>query len=128
MKKVILVSIISVLLLSLSVYELICVDKLVNHLQNSVDAIYPQYFENSENITHLVDIVVGLDEYWEKYEDGLFLIFSHKDLSPISDSIKKLIAYTKNNDYDNAIAEVEMLKNLAENISRITGFNLQNVL
>ncbi len=128
MKRATIVIIITVMLISLSVYELLTVNKLVTYLQDSVNDVYPQYFENKDDITILSDKIIKLDNYWESYEDGLFLIYSHKDLSPISDSIKKLIAYTNNNDYDNAIAEVEMLKNLAENCSRIVGFSFQNVL
>lgn len=55
-------------------------------------------------------------------------MFNHKDLSTITDTLSRLSSSVNNNDYDNAIIEVNLLKEYSEKNRHIMGFNLQNLL
>ena len=55
-------------------------------------------------------------------------MFNHKDLSAITDSLTRLKSYIYNNDYDNAVAEVDLLNEYARKNRHIMGFNMQNLL
>jgi len=128
MKRVITIIFISVLLLAFATAELIFVGNIVYNMEKSVNTIAQEYTSNKDDITVLEDKIKDIDDYWDKYESTLCLIFSHKDLSVTTDSLNKLMAYTKNNDYDNAIAEIELLKSMVEKNHHIMGFNIHNVL
>ena len=60
---------------------------------------------NEENISIYYDEVTLVKDFWEKKEKWLCFLFNHRDLSTITDSINRLQAYTKNNDYDNSVCE-----------------------
>ncbi len=128
MKRAITIISITTILIAFAIAELIYVNQIVDYMEDNINAIASQYEENKDDITILADKIVDIDEYWDSYESILCLIFSHKDLSVTTDSLNKLIAYTRNNDYDNAIAELEMLKTLVEKNHHIMGFNIHNVL
>ena len=128
MKKIICISIITIILFSFAIFELIQVNTITQYLDNKVSTLPILYENNKDDISILTDRVQEISDYWNKYEDGLCLIFSHKDLSSTTDSLTKLLAYTKNNDYNNAIAEITLLKEIAEKNYHIMGFNIHNVL
>ena len=50
------------------------------------------------------------------------------DLSTITDTLSRLSSSVTNNDYDNAIIEVNLLKEYSEKNRHIMGFNMQNLL
>ena len=93
----------------------------------SMKEIFDRYEENEEDITIFSNKVGNIKEYWLKSEDWLGFIFNNRDLSTITDSINRLQAYTKNNDYDNAIAELAMLQQYSTENSHIMGFNFKNI-
>ena len=87
-----------------------------------------QYELNEDNIIQYYDKVGDIKEYWEENEDWLCFLFNHRDLSTISDSINRLQAYTGNNDFDNSIAELAMLREYSTQNCHIMGFNIHNIL
>ena len=128
MKKTIIIIIIAILLNALAIYELINVGYINSTLKNSVQTLPDKYIANKDDISVLTNNVEEIENFWTKNEQGLFLIFSHKDLSTTADSINRLLSYTKNNDYDNAYAEVNLLVSYVDKNDYIMGFNIQNVL
>lgn len=128
MKKAIIILIITIALLSLATWEAIAVNNIIKVMDENVQSIAVKYQDNKEDITILYDELDDIDNYWTTRESMLCLIFNHKDLSSITDSINKLKAYTQNNDYDNAISEVELLKGYTEKNTHIMGFNIHNIL
>jgi len=127
-KKGLTILIISLLLIGLATYESIAVNNLIVRIDTDVKKIYPKFYENESDITILYDELNEIDEYWTESESIMCLMFNHKDLGCITDSINKLKAYTRNNDYDNAIAEIELLKGYTEKNTHILGFNIHNIL
>ena len=102
MKRTITIISITIILLAFAVYELIEVNHITNYLEDKVSTLTEKYEENYANINILSSEIEEISNYWNSYEDALCLIFSHKDLSTTTDSLTRLFAYTKNNDYDNA--------------------------
>ena len=127
MKKAFCISIIVILLISLATIELIFVNKITHYLENEVANLPEKFISNKDNITVLTDDIKAISDYWNTYEDQLCLIFSHKDLSLTTDSLTKLLSYTINNDYNNAIVELTLLKELSSKNYHIMGFNIHNV-
>ena len=127
MKKGLLVLAIIIITITFGVIELYKVDKVLTTMEISIMGLYKEYEENEEDITIFSSKVGNIKEYWLKSEDWLGFIFNNRDLSTITDSINRLQAYTKNNDYDNAIAELAMLQQYSTENSHIMGFNFKNI-
>ena len=127
MKKGITVIIIIILTIILGIVELKQVDQVLSTMEISVMGLRKEYEENEDDIAQFSNKVGNIKEYWLKSEDWLGFIFNNRDLSTITDSINRLQAYTKNNDYDNAIAELAMLEQYSTENSHIMGFNFKNI-
>ena len=128
MKKGILVLSIVIITIAFAIIELICVQKTLNNMETNVINLYSKYEEIEDNITIFSDDVDNLKDYWQNQEEWLSYLFNHRDLSTISDSINRLAAYTENNDYDNAICELALLKEYSSENHHIMGFNIKNIL
>lgn len=127
MKKGIVVAIIISLTITFGIIELYKVDKVLSTMEIAIMGLYKEYEENETDITKFSNKVGNIKEYWLESEDWLGFIFNNRDLSTITDSINRLQAYTKNNDYDNAIAELAMLQQYSTENSHIMGFNFKNI-
>ena len=127
MKKGIVVTIIISITIAFGIIELYKVDKVLSTMEIAIMGLYKEYEENEEDITKFSNKVGNIKEYWLESEDWLGFIFNNRDLSTITDSINRLQAYTKNNDYDNAIAELAMLQQYSTENSHIMGFNFKNI-
>lgn len=128
MRKGLTILTILALVLTLGFVELHYVKKTLTSLEDMIMDLNMQYELNEEDITIFYDEVGDLKEYWEENENWLCFLFNHRDLSVITDSINRLRAYTKNNDYDNSISELALLKEYSTESYHILGFNIHNVL
>ena len=127
-KKGILVISILIITIVFGIVELNIVQSTLHSMENSIVKLNQEYELNSTDITIFYDKISNIKEYWKEKEKWLCFLFNHRDLSVITDSINRLQAYTKNNDYDNAIAELSMLKEYSTQNCHIMGFNIKNVL
>lgn len=128
MKKIIIIIFLFVSLVALGTYELVAVNKIIFKLENITNNLKTNIENNKNNVQTTYPEVINVQNYWISVEDNLSLMFNHKDLSTITDTLSRLSSYVKNNDYDNAIAEVNLLSSYAEKNHDIMGFNLQNLL
>ena len=110
------------------IIEIINVNNVITTMENIFIDLNREYALNKDDITIFYDDINDAEEIWENNGIWLSHIFNHRDLSTITDSINKLQAYTKNNDYDNAIAEISILREYSTKSSHIMGFNISNVL
>ena len=127
-KRIITISALFSLLIILAFYELVAVNNLITNLNEQATNLQTEIYENKEFVSSSINSVKKTKEYWNKNEIVLTLMFNHKDLSAITDTLTRLFSYVENNDYDNAIAEVNLLKKYSEKNRHIMGFNLQNLL
>ncbi len=128
MKKAIIVITITLATIVFGILELTRVRTTLTSMEDIITDLNVRYEQNSEDITIFYDELGDLKEYWERQENWLCYIFNHRDLSTITDSINRLIPYTKNNDYDNAICELSLLKEYSTQSYHIMGFNIHNIL
>lgn len=127
MKRIIFIAIIFVALITLATIEVISVNNVIKHLEIETTEIQSQIEYNKEDVSVVFNKVENIKNYWNKYENKLCLIFNHKDLSTITDSLNKLSSYVENNDYDNAFVESNLLVEYATKSKHVMGFNLQNL-
>lgn len=116
-----------VLLTALAVFEYFAVKKILVHMENSVTQIKAEYVNNKDDITVLYDDISEIKNYWENRESRLCLMFNHKDLSSVSDALKRLTIYTAHNDYEKAIVEVVLLDGYTAKSQQVMGFNIHNI-
>ena len=128
MRKGITILALFIITITLGIIELINVNKLLNSMNNIFTDLNYQYEINQDNIVEFYDDVGDIKEVWERNENWLCYLFNNRDLSSITDSINRLQAYTKNNDYDNAICELALLKEYNTKNYHIMGFNIRNIL
>lgn len=128
MKKAITIICILVITITFGIVELVSVSNVLTSMEDSIVDLNREYEVNEDNIVVFYDKVSNIKEYWSEKEGWLCFLFNHRDLSVITDSINRLQSYTKNNDYDNAIAELAMLKYYSSKNCHIMGFNIHNIL
>lgn len=127
-RKAITVIVISILTICFGIWEVTKVRSTLTSMEDIITDLNFRYETNSDDITIFYDELGDLKEYWEQQENWLCYIFNHRDLSTITDSINRLLPYTKNNDYDNAICELSLLKEYSTKSYHIMGFNIHNIL
>lgn len=127
-KKGITVLIILFITITFGILEVISVRNTLTEIEQVVVTLYDKYEDNEENISIYYDEVTLVKDFWEKKEKWLCFIFNHRDLSTITDSINRLQAYTKNNDYDNSVSELSLLREYSSKSYHIMGFNIHNIL
>lgn len=128
MKRIIAIVFLFLALITLATYEVVMVDKVIVKLENQVTSLSEMVKSNKEDLSVVETEISYIKKDWDSKEDNLCLMFNHKDLSAITDSLTKLKSYIYNNDYDNAVAEVDLLNEYARKNRHIMGFNMQNLL
>ena len=128
MKKGITILIILILIISFGFFEVYNVRKTLTTMEDIINDLYHEYELHQDDITIYYDDIGDLKEFWEEKEEWLCFLFNHRDLSVITDSLNRLRAYTKNNDYDNSVGELSMLREYSTKSYHIMGFNIHNIL
>lgn len=128
MKKGITVFAILIFTIAIGILEVVSVRNTLTEMETVIIKLYDKYEEDNDDITIYYDEITLVKEYWEENEKWLCFLFNHRDLSTITDSINKLQAYTKNNDYDNSVAELSLLREYSTKSYHIMGFNIHNIL
>lgn len=128
MKKSITTIILAIILLAFGLFELISVNSVISNLDKDIGNLIVLYEENSENIDIFFDTINEIKEKWEDSEENMNIMFNYKDLDMITDCLSRLTSFTKNNDFNNAIAEIYLLKDYTERSFGIMGFNFKNVM
>lgn len=128
MKRIIIVTLLFLALFSLATFEVVEVNKIIIKLEHQVSALSENIKQNKNDLEVVKNEITLVKNDWDKVEDNLCLMFNHKDLSIITDSLTKLKTYIFNNDYDNAISEIDLLNEYAKKNRHVMGFNMQNLL
>lgn len=127
-KKVICVIFIAMILFGLAITEIILLNKFIADFDDSVNELIVEYEEKKDNIIDVVPNIINLKSKWDKTENALCLMFNHKDMTSITDCLSKLLSYTKNNNYDDGVVELYLLKEYSEKNPNIMGCNINNIL
>lgn len=127
-KRLITVIVIAVLLVALGIVECVLVNNFIVSIDKQVNELIPLYEENKDDITVLTDKAIAIEKKWDDNEQILCLMFNHKDIGVLTDTMTRLVEYTKQNNYDDAIVEINVLKEYAEKNHTIMGCNIHNIL
>lgn len=127
-KKALPVIIITIILLTLAILDIVYVNNLVEYIDGEVGILVEMYEENEDDITIILPKLDEVKSKWKNNETLLCFIFNHRDVSLITDSFSRLSSYTRVNDYEDAYTEVRLLKEYTEKSPRIMNFNIHNVL
>lgn len=87
-----------------------------------------QDFPTAESdILFLNDTVQQYKTTWDQNEPKLCIVFNHKDLSLITDSLNRFSSYVSLNSYADTKTELNVLEMQVEKANHVMGFNLQNI-
>ncbi len=128
MKRAITVIVFSVVLFALGMTECVLVSKVVSNVDDQVGRLVTEYEANKDNVVPLIAQIDSIKQYWDQKESMLCLVFNHKDMSIITDGLSRVRSYTENNDYENGIVELKVLKENTEKQPHVMGFNIHNIL
>jgi len=127
-KRLITMIVLALILITLAISELILVKNFISTIEKDVDNLVVMYEENKEEINTLIPEVEKIEKNWDSKEQLLCLMFNHKDISMITDCITRVIEYSKQNNYDDAIVDLKILQKYAKKNHDIMQFNINNIL
>ena len=116
------------LLLGLGITELVLVHNFISDIEKDVNTLVVLYEENQDNIEPLIPEVEKVETKWDNQVQLLCLLFNHKDISMITDCITRVIEYSRQNKYEDAIVDLKILQKYAEKNHDIMEFNINNIL
>ena len=122
------VLIVTIILLVSATVEIIYVNDIISDLKQNVHNLSIKYENENDNITHIYDDVVSAQSNWNSRINFLSFLFNNKDLQCISDTFIRLAENTEQNEINNALTELELLKEYVQNSENSMAFNIQNVL
>lgn len=120
--------VILVFLVTLGTYEIIAVNMFLDHMEKAVDQLQTEITLHQDDLTVLVEYVNQEKAYWEKREKNLNLMFNHKDLKNVCDTMNKVQTYIAQNDYENALVEMNVLVETVHELRSVMCFNYDNIL
>ena len=128
MKSFIAVTVLTIIVNALCIWDVLHTQKVFKHMNNESSAIHQLLL--GEDITNpaLADRINDLDKYWTKKMDILCISISRKDLQPVSDHIQFLKSSISNDDQETAVTYSLLLKYNVEGLEEVSGFSLVNIL
>ena len=128
MKQIIITISICIIVIIFGVLESLYVSSTLNKLLSDISDLNADIVTNQDDITIFNDRIQSLKEDWIEDEAIICLVFNHKDLLPITESITRLAANINNNNYDDTIIELHLLEMYTINNSHTMGFNINNII
>ena len=129
MKKIVWVLIITVLLLAIVIGEQIFVDNTLNTLIEKIETVNTK-IDLTENVEgeEITQSLQEIDDFWTEKENVLCLFINHNDLSKVGETIKRVKNYAQNNNKEETLIELDVLKFYAESYKHVMEINPQNLL
>lgn len=124
----ILIIIITLILLVSGIVELVLINDIITELDTNITTLSQEFPLYKDNIIQLSDQVEKVKNKWEKKENRMGLMFNHKELSTITDSLIKLHTYVTQNNYEEALVELNILDHYSSKNTHIMSFSFNNVL
>ena len=128
MKQIIAITILSILVNALCLWDLIYTNKVFSHMEKESTAIYETLLTTPVTNEEVADKIIDLKNYWTKHMDALAVSISRKDLQPISDQLQFLHASITNDDQESAITYSLLLKYNVEGLTEVVSLSVVNIL
>lgn len=127
-KRAITMLIVGIILIGLAITEMIIVENFIENVETQINELVVKFDDNRDDISVLTPLVEEIEQTWDSKEYILCLMFNHKDMSMVTDSITRVKEYCKQNNYGDGIVEVMILQEYAKKNHNIMGFNFNNIL
>lgn len=128
MKQIIAITILSILINVLCLWDLIYTNKVFSHMEKESQEIYTTLLSTSVTDKEVSNKILNLKDYWTHHMDKLSISMSRKDLQPISDHLQFLDSSITNNDQESAITYSLLLKYNIEGLYETVQISLPNLL
>lgn len=128
MKSFIAVTILTIAVNVLCIWDVYNTKKVFKHMNKESSAIHYALLEEDITSPELAKRINDLDKYWTKQMDILCVSISRKDLQPVSDHIQFLKSSVENDDQETAVTYSLLLKYNVEGLKEISGFSVVNIL
>ena len=128
MKSFIAVTILTILVNALCIWDVFHTEQVFKHMAQESSAIHQSLLVEEITDSDLAKRIEDLDKYWTKKMDILCISISRKDLQPVSDHIQFLKSSIDNDDQETAVTYSLLLKYNVEGLKEISGFSLVNIL
>ena len=111
------------LIFGLSFYEIYYVQKTFTCFHQILDSLYQK--TESKTATH--EDGVAIRSYWENEKRTLHVWLPHTMLQEVDYHLDEAIGYLYNDDFSNALAQLEVAIELSEEIPRSYSLGIQNI-
>ena len=111
------------IILGLSVYELYYVRSTFQEFHEILDSLY----QKTESHTATYEDGTAVRSYWEHEKQCLHVWLPHAMLQEVDYHLDEAIGYLYNDDYSNALAQLEVARELSLEIPRSYSLGVQNV-
>lgn len=129
MKQLIAITILSILVNILCLWDYINTQKIFKHMKTESNEIYISLISDTPITDEdLSNKIINLKSYWTEKMDVLVVSVNRKDLQVISDHLQFLDASITNDDQETAVTYSLLLKYNIEGLHEISGINLVNIL
>ena len=128
MKQFIAITILSILVNALCLWDLIYTNKVFSYMKKESTEIYTSLLTTPVTDEEVSNQILDLKKYWTKHMDMLAISISRKDLQPISDQLQFFDASITNDDQESAITYSLLLKYNVEGLNEFIGLSFVNIL
>lgn len=111
------------IIFGLSFYEICYVRNTFTQFRNILDSLY----QKTESYTATYEDGTAVRSYWEHEKRTLHVWLPHNMLQEVDYHLDEAIGYLYNDDYANALAQLEVARELSVEIPRSYSLGIQNV-
>lgn len=111
------------LIFGLSFYEICYVRTTFKEFHKILDALY----QKTESYTATYEDGTAVRSYWEERKQTLHVWLPHTMLQEVDYHLDEAIGYLYNDDYANALAQLEVAREISIEIPRSYSLGLQNI-
>lgn len=111
------------LIFGLSFYEICYVQRTFQEFHEILDSLY----QKTESYTATYEDGTAVRSYWEHEKRTLHVWLPHTMLQEVDYHLDEAIGYLYNDDYSNALAQLEVARELSVEIPRSYSLGVQNI-
>ncbi len=128
MKKFIAILFVVFILVGLSIWEEVTIDKYLNDIQIQSQELMDLTKDTKNIQTEEILIKVNkLEETWIHHEEILCLVANHKDMRDLCVEIQRLKGNIEVNQYEDFTASLKIINHLSQDYHKIMGLSFQNI-
>lgn len=124
MVKTLISTIVVVLLFAFgAVFEYKFIDKSFNEFDDRLAVLY----EKSESKAATIDDVLSVQQFWIKSKKSLHAVIPHTEIKEIDLWLSEAVRLTEQNNFDEAMQKIEVLRELCEQIPTTFKLKFENI-